>query len=298
MDLLKTENLFKLKNLDLILIIYLIKVFASHLKNLRLYPVHGITPDSWSEKLKTNVIYEKFNMFIYGFYPREKRWRVNIIFVFFFAYNLYYKYLRKSFNENPINRIIIFMLIGIISYILADGGMGLEEVETHQWGGLLLHIILVISTIIFSVPLIYLLIIGKQSSIVTMKLFSKFFIYLFTNTPLIIFLFFGSMTLNYLFKKNTNLEAVPRAMIMYVLYFSCKIANKMDTSSIITIFNNLLYKQRNIFLSGLVVYIIGLFNIVAFVNTVASDPNWLGSEETLYYLAIILIMIVNKLLIY
>ncbi len=87
-------------------------------------------------------IYEKFYMYIYGFYPREESWRPDVVYgltaLLFVTVRLVRNYKHK-------NRVILSMIVTfpIVSYILMAGGFGLlPVVETHQWGGLTLSLII------------------------------------------------------------------------------------------------------------------------------------------------------------
>jgi general L-amino acid transport system permease protein len=80
-------------------------------------------------------IKKKFNMFIYGFYPQEQIYRVNIVFGLFFVTVGLFKFVAKSFTQKS----IVFLIYPVVSFILIKGGyFGLPDVPTDKWGGLLL----------------------------------------------------------------------------------------------------------------------------------------------------------------
>jgi len=74
-------------------------------------------------------------MFIYGFYPQEQIYRVNIVFGLFFVTVGLFKFVAKSFTQKS----IVFLIYPVVSFILIKGGyFGLSDVPTDKWGGLLL----------------------------------------------------------------------------------------------------------------------------------------------------------------
>ncbi len=82
----------------------------------------------------------RFSQFIYGFYPPEAYWRVNLAFIL-----LALLVIALLIDNFPFKGwISIFTLVGypIIAFYLFYGGIfGLEVVETHKWGGLTLTLI-------------------------------------------------------------------------------------------------------------------------------------------------------------
>ena len=98
----------------------------------------------FSEEMATNsncgksgacwpFIYEKFDMFIYGFYPREELWRPNAVFA---LTALLFVAVKLTKNLKNKNKVLISLLISypILSYFLLLGGLGiLPVVETYSW---------------------------------------------------------------------------------------------------------------------------------------------------------------------
>ena len=86
--------------------------------------------------------YEKFDMFIYGFYPREELWRPNTVFA---LTALLFVAVKLTKNLKNKNKVLISLLISypILSYFLLLGGLGiLPVVETYKLGGLMLTLLI------------------------------------------------------------------------------------------------------------------------------------------------------------
>ena len=73
----------------------------------------------------------------------------------------------------------------LIAMILLDLNFGLEPVETTQWGGLLVTLVVSVTGIVVSLPLGILLALGRRSQMPIVKLFSVIFIELWRGVPLI-----------------------------------------------------------------------------------------------------------------
>lgn len=85
-------------------------------------------------------IFEKFNQFIYGFYPEDQYYRPNLVLFIF----LLYIYGFKKIN-NTLVRAFIVLSFPVISVVLLYGGFGLEIIPTTKWGGLLLTIVVIVN---------------------------------------------------------------------------------------------------------------------------------------------------------
>ncbi len=129
----------------------------------------AILDATFSGKLKTDCtaggacwvfISVWFEKLMYGFYPVEHIWRINLSFIIFIGTISFSFFVREKYKLY-----ILFFLIFIfpvIAFILIRGGFGLTIVETREWGGLALTFILAIFGIILSFPLGVLLAIGKK----------------------------------------------------------------------------------------------------------------------------------------
>jgi len=163
-------------------------------------------------------IYEKLYMFIYGFYPREEVWRAD---VFYGLTALLIVIVRLVRDYKYKNRVILTMIVTypIVSYVLIAGGFGLlPVVETHQWGGLLLTLIIASVGIVVSFPIGVVLALGRQSDLRVIKLFSTLFIEFIRGVPLITILFMASFVLPLFLESGTNFDKLLRALIAIALF--------------------------------------------------------------------------------
>ncbi len=82
-------------------------------------------------------------------------------------------------SENPVARFNLKLLAIVAGGLLAamlllKADFGLEYVETSQWGGLLVTLVVAITGIVASLPLGILLALGRQSKMPIVKIFQRY----------------------------------------------------------------------------------------------------------------------------
>lgn len=264
-------------------------------------------------------IYEKFYMYIYGFYPHEESWRVNILFimtVFIFLFICLfknYKYRRKVIS------IIITLFVICAFYLLKGGAFGLAEVKTHYWGGLMLTLIIAVFGIIVSFPIGIMLALGRLSNLKIIKFISITVIELIRAVPLITILFMASFLLPLFFEEGVNFDKLLRALIAITIFQATLFAevirgglqaipkgqyeaaeslglNYFQKNFLIILpqalkisIPNIVGSSISLFKDTTLVLIIGLMDILAMVQMTTSDPYWMAREiEGYVFVAIIM----------
>lgn len=112
----------------------------------------------------------------------------------------------------------------LITAILLKWDFGLEYVETSQWGGLLVTLVVAITGIVFSLPLGILLALGRRSTMPIVKYFSIGFIEIWRGVPLITVLFMASYMLPLFLPPGTNFDKLTRVLIGIALFSSAYMA--------------------------------------------------------------------------
>ena len=252
-------------------------------------------------------IYEKFNQFIYGFYPEELYWRPNLILAIFVSYIIIFKKINNI-------KIKAFILISfpIISFILLSGGFGLEVIPTSKWGGLLLTIVVASVGIVASFPIGILFALGRQSNMPIIKTLSIIYIEFIRGVPLITLLFMSSVILPLFFPEGMDFDKLLRALIGITLFQAAYIAEVIrgglqaipkgqyeaadamgltywQAMGLIILPQALKISIPNIvgsfialFKDTTLILIIGLFDVLAMVTLTTTDANWLGFETEGY----------------
>ncbi len=133
--------------------------------------------------------------FIYGFYPASERWRVDLFFValaFGIVWLLWHASPRRGFAV-----VYCFVVLPLLSAILLHGwpAIGLKEVPTTLWGGVLVTLIVASVGMAAALPLGIMLALGRRSDIAVVRLYSVAFIEFVRGVPLITVLFMAGLML-------------------------------------------------------------------------------------------------------
>jgi general L-amino acid transport system permease protein len=253
-------------------------------------------------------IAEKLKMFIYGFYPEGELWRANLTIALAVG-----TIALLQFTQGQKLKIAAIVLLPIVATFLLSGGVfGLAHVETHQWGGLLLTLVIATVGIVLSFPIGVLLALGRQSRLPIIKTLSVFYIELIRGVPLITVLFMASVVLPLFFPEGIDFDKLVRALIGITLFQAAYIAENIRgglqaiptgqyeaadalglgywqkmrlvilPQAIKVAIPNLVGSFISLFKDTSLVMIIGLFDLLAMVQLTANDRDWLGLETEGY----------------
>jgi general L-amino acid transport system permease protein len=167
------------------------------------------------------VIVERFDQFIYGFYPQELRWRMNLAFALLLlalAFALFDGMPYRGYG------LIYAAVYPVIAYFLIWGGLGLREVESRELGGFSLAVIIGMAGIVLSLPIGILLALGRRSGMIFFQTICVVFIEFIRGVPLITLLFVANSVLAYFFPPGSNLDLILRVVIMVTLFASAYMA--------------------------------------------------------------------------
>ena len=249
---------------------------------------------------------QRIDQFLYGFYPAEAYWRVNLAIVLLapaLAYLLfgnlpYVRYGRWFSLAYP--AIAAFLLVG---------GLGLEGVTTDKFGGFMLNLVAGLTGIVLSLPIGILLALGRRSRMPAVRILSVTFIEFIRGVPLITLLFVAIVILQLFLPPEVSLDQLVRVMIMITLFASAymaevirgglqaipqgqyEAAQAMGLSYWRTMRLIILPQALKISIPGIVntfiglfkdttlVIIIGLFDILGQARLLQTNPDWLGKVD-------------------
>ena len=265
----------------------------------------GIQPDGWSGACWA-FIGAKWKQFLFGRYPASEYWRLWVIGLLFLA--LFIPLLLPKVGRKALNAVLFFGVFPVIAYFLLAGGLGLPEVETPLWGGLMITLVISFVGIAVSLPLGIILALGRRSKMPVVKMLSVGFIELIRGVPLVTVLFMASVMLPLFLPPGVTFDKLLRALIGVALFASAYMAEivrgglqaipkgqyegadllglgywqkmglivlpqalKMVIPNIVSSFISLL-KDTSL------VYIIGMFDLLGIVRQNFSDANWASAQ--------------------
>lgn len=262
----------------------------------------GLQPEGWSGACWAFVD-SKLQQFLYGRYPVDERWRVQLVTLVFMI--LLVPMLIGKLPYKKLNAVLLFIAFPVFTYILLVGGsFGLRYVETSLWGGLLVTMILSLVGISVSLPMGILLALGRRSNMPVIKALCVIFIEVVRGVPLVALLFMASVMLPLFMPPGTSFDKFLRALVGVSLFASAYMAEVIrgglqaipsgqyeGADSL-----GLSYWQKTLFiimpqalklaLPGIVntfiglfkdtslVYIIGMFDLLGIVRQNFSDATW------------------------
>ncbi len=168
-----------------------------------------------------SIIATNWRFIIFGFYPYELQWRPSVAMLLLFGL------LFLSRNRKYWSKYLAYgWLAGLIVMgILMRGGLfGLTPVETTQWGGLPLTLLLSVFGLTAAYPLGVALALGRQSRMPTIRWMCVVYIELIRGVPLISLLFMGSIILPLFLPEGITIGSILRAQIAIILFTAAYIA--------------------------------------------------------------------------
>lgn len=246
----------------------------------------------------------RFGYFIYGLYPIEERWRPNLVFALGaagIAWLLWpripFKYLAAAF---------FFVIYPIIAFILLTGfeDIGLREVPTNLWGGVLVTLVVSSIGIVASLPAGILLALGRRSNLPIVRLFCTIFIEFVRGVPLITVLFMASVMLPLFLPGSLSPDKLLRALVGVALFASAYMAEVVRgglqalprgqyegamalglgywrmTGLIILpqalkiVIPGIVNTFIGLFKDTTLVFVVGIFDLLKTIDASLTDPNW------------------------
>jgi general L-amino acid transport system permease protein len=261
------------------------------------------------------IIAEKWRLILFGTYPYVQQWRpalmVGVLLVLI-AISMVPAFWRRG--------LIFAWAAGLIAMgVLMWGGIfGLPFVETDQWGGLPLTLILSVNGIVFSFPIAIALALGRRSQLPVIRAMSTAFIELVRGVPLITVLFMASLMIPLFLPQGFDINKLLRAQVAVILFSGAYLAevvrgglqaipkgqfeaadslglsfpHKMGFIILPQALRLVIPPMVNSFIAGFkdtsLVIIIGLFDLLGTTRLAANDPTWRPFYvEGLIFLALI-----------
>jgi general L-amino acid transport system permease protein len=165
----------------------------------------------------------KFTQLVYGFYPWDQHWRVDLTFVLGAA--LLVPLLIPRVPYKALNALLFFGVFPVVAFVLLVGGVfGLQHVETRTWGGLLVTLVVAVTGIVVSLPLGILLALGRRSRLPIVRTFSVIFIEFWRGVPLITVLFFATYMLPLFLPNTWTIDGLLRCLVGVALFSAAYMA--------------------------------------------------------------------------
>ena len=168
-------------------------------------------------------IHERFGQFMYGLYPHDQRWRVNLALIIGLA-SIVPMFWKSIPHRGRYIAVWAVVYPVVVWWLMYGGFFGLERVETRQWGGLTLTLIIASVGIAGALPWGILLALGRRSHMPVVRILSVIFIEFWRGVPLITVLFMSSVMLPLFMSEGTSIDKLIRALVGVILFQSAYVA--------------------------------------------------------------------------
>jgi general L-amino acid transport system permease protein len=262
-----------------------------------------------------SIISMNYRFILFGFFPYEQQWRPLLAMMILFGLLFY------SRNRNHWKKPLGYAwIIGLFTMgLLMKGGIfGLSPVETTQWGGLPLTLLLSVFGLTAAYPLGVILALGRRSKMPGVKALCILYIELIRGVPLISLLFMSAIILPLFLPEGITINKILRAQVAIILFTAAYVAevvrgglqamSRGQYEAAESIGLNYYLTMRLVILpqalkivipptvSQLIsafkdtslVVIIALFDLLKTTQSVLSNPEWMGfSREAYVFVAIL-----------
>jgi general L-amino acid transport system permease protein len=262
-----------------------------------------------------SIVSSNFRFILFGFYPYDLQWRPLLAMIILFV--LLFLSQNRKYWKKPLAYAWIAGLF-IMGLLLRGGFLGLAPVESTQWGGLPLTLLLSVFGLTAAYPLGVLLALGRQSRMRGIKTLCIVYIELIRGVPLISLLFMSSIIFPLFLPEGLTINKILRAQVAIILFTAAYIAEvvrgglqamsrgqyeaaeSMGLNYYLTMRLIILPQALKIVIPPTVsilisafkdtslVVIIALYDLLKTTQTVLSNPEWMGfSREAYIFVAIL-----------
>jgi general L-amino acid transport system permease protein len=262
-----------------------------------------------------SIIPANISFIFFGFFPAEEHWRPMLTMLLLFGLVFYSKDSKHWQRSLGIYWFIGLICMGTLMY---GGVFGMPVVETDQWSGLPLTLMLALFGMVFAYPLGVLLALGRRSKLTGIKSLCVVYIELIRGVPLISLLFMSSVMFPLFLPEGISIDKVLRAQVAIILFTAAYIAEVVrgglqaipkgqyeaadslglsygKTMRLIILPQALkivIPPSVGILISAFkdtsLVVIIALYDVLKTTQVTLSNPNWMGfSREAYLFLAIL-----------
>jgi general L-amino acid transport system permease protein len=256
-----------------------------------------------------SVIPANIRFILFGFFPYDMQWRPLLAMVLLVGL-LFYSRDRRHWKKSLLYAWIVGLVI--MGILMKGGILGLAPVESTQWGGLPLTLLLSVFGLAAAYPLGVVLALGRQSQMPAIKTLCIVYIEMIRGVPLITLLFMSSIVFPLFLPEGVTVNVILRAQVAIIMFTAAYVAevvrgglqgmatgqfeaadslglNYYQTMRLVILPQALkivIPPTVSQLISALkdtsLVVIIALYDLLKTTQSVLSDPNWMAFSSELY----------------
>ncbi|MFK7861995.1 MAG: amino acid ABC transporter permease [Granulosicoccus sp.] len=246
----------------------------------------------------------RWEQFLYGFYEKSERWRIDIL-LGMLALGIVLMVWERTPGRKHIALFMLFVY-PVFAFFMMYGNeaLGLPIVETPQWGGFTLTLVIALSGIVVSLPLGVVLALGRRSQMPMISLLCTLFIEFWRGIPLVAVLFMATIMFPLFLPAGVSFDQLLRAVIGVALFASAYMAEVVRgglqaipkgqyegamalglpywrmmrlvilPQALKIVIPGIVNTFIGLFKDTTLVLIIALFDLLGIVQASIADPNW------------------------
>ncbi|RLB74853.1 MAG: amino acid ABC transporter permease, partial [Deltaproteobacteria bacterium] len=168
-----------------------------------------------------SVVPHNFRFIILGFFPEGQEWRPILAMVLLLGLVIYSKERSRWKKSLAWLWLVNLVVMGTLMY---GGVLGMPVVETSQWSGLPLTLVLSFFGMVVAYPMGIFLALGRRSKMPAIKTLCVVYIEMIRGVPLISLLFMSSIMFPLFLPEGVTIDKVLRALIAIILFTAAYIA--------------------------------------------------------------------------
>ncbi|MGC6083930.1 amino acid ABC transporter permease [Enterobacter hormaechei] len=165
------------------------------------------------------VIGEKYRPIFFGLYPYEQQWRPALCLIIWFS-TVGLSLSPACWHSRYLWPLWIIALAAM-SCLMNGGVFGLQPVQSGDWGGLPLTLVLFSGTVIIGMPVSVVLALGRRSKLTFLRGLSVIFIEGLRGVPLITILFVAVNVFPLFLPTDMEINKLLRIIVGIALFFAC-----------------------------------------------------------------------------
>lgn len=262
----------------------------------------------------------RFPLFFYGHYPPSELWRVGVAGLLLVVFSV--PVLRDSTKRRGLWVLLLLTAFPLLAGVLLFGGVfGLVYVDSTEWGGLMIDVVVAFVVVASSLPLGILLALGRRSQLPVVRLLSIAFIEFWRSIPLLAVLIVSALMIPLFLPEGVSIERLFRALVGLALFNAAYMAETVRgglqgveigqeeaaysvglkwwqvqvfiilPQALRYVLPGIVNNVVDLFKDTTLVTIIGLADILGVVNLAIKDSAWLGFAHEGYVFTMVVFFV-------
>ncbi|MCC7273205.1 MAG: amino acid ABC transporter permease [Alphaproteobacteria bacterium] len=250
------------------------------------------------------VVAEKHRLMLFGLYPHAEHWRPVAATV------LYVAAVALTCWPGSWRRIVLVPLwtvtVAVFLVLMLGGALGLSLVETREWGGLPLTVVVFTATVMMALPLGIILALGRRSRLPLIRTAAIGLIEIVRGVPLVTVLFCAAVVFPLFLPPGWDVDKLVRVLVAMGIFYGCYFAEVIrgglqaipkgqheaaaslglsywqSTRKIVlpqalrVVIPGLMNHVISVFKNSTLVIVVGLFDMLYATTAAIADPLWIA----------------------